>query len=261
LYVKLSILSIAKLYKYVNSIVLVYLTDMIEKIKDDFSKVSSKDRADHSARFFKTGKGQYSEGDLFLGVSNPDTHAIADRYKKEISIKDTIYFLRHGIHEYRLFALDVFKYKYKKGDKKEQKKIVNVYLDNREYVNNWDLVDLSAPHILGDWLLDKDRTILYDLVEENSIWFKRISILSTFAFIKTSDFKDTLKIAKILLDHEHDLIHKAVGWMLREIWKRDSGVSEQFIKNNYDSMPRTTLRYAIEKMEEDRRQRFLKGKL
>lgn len=230
---------------------------MIEDIKKEFKKYASKERADHSARFFKTGKGEYSEGDLFLGVSNPNIHKVVNQFKKEIGIDETVYFLQHKIHDYRLFALEVLKYKYKRGDRNVKKEIVDIYLDNIKYINNWDLVDLSAPNILGDYLLDRDRKILYELVKEENLWSKRISILSTFAFIKNNDFGDTLSISKILLNHEHDLIHKAVGWMLREVWKRDSKVAEKFIKDNYDDMPRTTLRYAIEKMEEKERQNFL----
>jgi 3-methyladenine DNA glycosylase AlkD len=233
---------------------------MIENIKKDFKKVASKKRADHSARFFKTGKGQYSEGDLFLGVSNPEVYKISNKYKNDISIKDVTYFLQHKVHAYRLFALDILKYMYKRGNEAKKKEIVDMYLDNREYVNNWDLVDLSAPHILGNWLLDRDRDILYKLVNEQSLWSKRIAIISTLSFVKNNDFKDTLKISKILLSHDHDLIHKAVGWMLREIWKRDKKVAEKFLKTEYENIPRTTLRYAIERMEEKKRQRFLKGK-
>jgi 3-methyladenine DNA glycosylase AlkD len=234
---------------------------MIESIKKDFKKVASKNRADHSAKFFKTGKGEYSEGDLFLGVSNPDIHKLARKYKNEISKEDTLYFLTHEIHEYRLFALDILKYKYEKGNDKEKEKIVNIYLGNRNHINNWDLVDSSAPNILGKWFLDKDRDILYQLLDEDNLWSKRIAILSTFTFIKHEDYKDTLKISKQLLSHKHDLIHKAVGWMLREIWKRDSKTAEDFIKQNYKNIPRTTLRYAIERMEEDKRKKFLRGEI
>jgi 3-methyladenine DNA glycosylase AlkD len=234
---------------------------MVKEIEKEFRKVASKNRADHSARFFKTGKGEYSEGDLFLGVSNPNIHKLAHRYKKDISDKDILFLLTHEIHEYRLFALDILKYKYEKGNNQDKAKIVDIYLDNRNHINNWDLVDLSAPNILGKWLLDKDRDILYKLLEEDNLWSKRISILSTFAFIKEDDYKDTLKISKKLLSHEHDLIHKAVGWMLREIWKRDSEVAENFIKQNYKNIPRTALRYAIEKMGEKKRQKFLIGEI
>jgi 3-methyladenine DNA glycosylase AlkD len=228
---------------------------MIKDIEKALKKVSSKERADHSARFFKTGKGEYSEGDLFLGISNPDIHKLANKYKKNIDIKNTLYFLKHEIHEYRLFALDILKYKYSKGDQKE--KIVDIYLDNLEHINNWDLVDLSAPNILGDYLLGRDRSILYDFARKDDLWMQRVAVLSTFAFIKNNEYQDALKIAKTLLNHEHDLIHKAVGWMLREIWKRDSNIAEKFLKDNYDDIPRTTLRYAIERMEESKRKRYL----
>jgi 3-methyladenine DNA glycosylase AlkD len=160
-----------------------------------------------------------------------------------------------------LFALDILKYKYEKGNDKEKEKIVNIYLGNRNHINNWDLVDSSAPNILGKWFLDKDRDILYQLLDEDNLWSKRIAILSTFTFIKHEDYKDTLKISKQLLSHKHDLIHKAVGWMLREIWKRDSKTAEDFIKQNYKNIPRTTLRYAIERMEEDKRKKFLRGEI
>jgi 3-methyladenine DNA glycosylase AlkD len=231
---------------------------MIKKIETDLKKVSSKEKSDNYAWFFKTGKGEYSEGDRFLGITNPNIHKIANKYKKDISIKDTLFFLTNPIHEYRLFALDILKYKYDKEDKGEQKEIVDIYLENIKYVNNWDLVDLSAPNILGDYLLDKNRNILYKFAKTKNLWIQRISILSTFAFIKNNEYKDALKISKLLLNHKHDLIHKAVGWMLREIWKRDSNVAEEFIKNNYDDIPRTSLRYAIEKMEENNRKQFLK---
>ena len=232
---------------------------MVNAIKEEFQKLSSKTRADHSSRFFKTGKGEYSYKDKFIGVRTPDIYKIANKYKKDITISDILYFLQSEIHNYRFLALDFLKYRYNKGNRTEKKEIVKLYLDNIRYVNNWDLVDISAPHILGDYLLDKDRKILYELVKKDYLWSNRIAIISTFAFIRNNEYDDTLRIAKLLLNHEHDLIHKAVGWMLREIWKRDSKTAEEFIKNNYEKMPRTTLRYAIEKMEEKKRKTFLKG--
>jgi len=221
--------------------------------------MSFKERADHDARFFKTGKGQYGEKDLFLGISNPDIHKMANRYWKEISIEDTVYFLKHEIHEYRLLALDILRYKYEKGNQKQKKKIVDIYLESIEYVNNWDLVDQSAPHILGDYLLNRKKDILYGLAKSSNLWSQRISVVSTLAFIKKGKYEDTLKISQLLLDHNHDLIHKAIGWMLREIWKREPSVTEEFIKEHYEDISRTTLRYAIERMEETKRQKFLKG--
>jgi 3-methyladenine DNA glycosylase AlkD len=230
---------------------------MIKEIEEEFKKVASKKEADHGARFFKTGKGEYGEGDLFLGVSNPDIHRIANKYKREISMKDTLFFLRNKVHDFRVFALDILKYKYSKGDSQRKKEIVDVYLDNKEYINNWDLVDISAPHILGDYLLDKDRDVLYQFAKTDHLWTQRIAILSTFAFIRNNEYKDALEISEMLLNHQHDLIHKAVGWMLREIWKRDSEVAEKFIKDNYDDIPRTALRYSIERMEGKKRKMFL----
>jgi len=238
---------------------------MIEDIKKDFDKIKSKTRASHSSSFFKTGPGEYSEGDIFIGAKNPDVKKLVRKYKKDITFKGTEYFLNHKIHEYRLFALEVLKYKYAKSDEKEKKEIVKIYLDNIESINNWDLVDISAPHILGDYLLnypnerDIDKKVLYKLAKKNDLWENRIAILSTFAFIRNNNFQDFFKIADILLGHEHDLIHKALGWMLREVWKRDSKVAEKYIEENYNKLPRTSLRYAIEKMEEKKRKRYLKG--
>jgi 3-methyladenine DNA glycosylase AlkD len=158
-----------------------------------------------------------------------------------------------------LLALDILKYRYEEGDQEQRKEIVDIYLDGIEYVNNWDLVDLSAPYILGDYLLNREKDILYKLAKSNNLWSQRIAIIATLTFIKEGKYEDTLKISQLLLNHNHDLIHKAVGWMLREIWKREPSVTEGFIKKHYENIPRTTLRYAIERMEEAERQKFLKG--
>jgi 3-methyladenine DNA glycosylase AlkD len=239
---------------------------MIEKIKEDFDKIKSNTRATHSARFFKTGPGEYSEGDIFIGAKNPDVKKLVNKYKKEITLEDTLYFLKNKIHSYRFFALEVLKYKYEKGDENNQKEIIRIYLDNIKHINNWDLVDISAPHLLGDYLLnypnerDINKEILFKLAKKNDLWENRIAILSTFAFIRNNHYKDFFKIADLLINHKHDLIHKALGWMLREIWKRNNLVAEKYIKDNYDKLPRTTLRYAIEKMDEKKRKSYLKGK-
>lgn len=234
---------------------------MISQIKKDFKIYSSKEKKEVYKRFFKTGKGEYGEGDIFIGVTTPEMKLVVRKYRRDIPIEETLLFLHSPIHEYRSFALNILRYMYEKGDGFVKKEIVDLYLENVEYINNWDLVDCSAHYIVGDYLLDKERSILYDLVKRDHLWSQRVSILSTFAFIRNNEFEDTLKISKILLSHKHDLMHKAVGWMLREVWKRDSDIVEEFIIKNYNDVPRTTLRYAIERMEEKKRKKFLKGEV
>jgi len=229
----------------------------ISEIRDKLGKMTDKKRAEILQRFFKTGKGEYGEGDIFIGIKLPDQKALAEEYK-DISLKDIEKLLKSKVHEERSLALGILKKQYGKGD---NKKIVDFYLKHTKFINNWDLVDTSAPHILGDWLLEKDRKILYKLAESNNLWEKRISIIATLTFIRNSDFKDCFKISKILLKDEQDLIHKAVGWMLREVGKRDLKIEEDFLKKYYEKMPRTMLRYAIEKFPEKRRQVYLKGKI
>jgi 3-methyladenine DNA glycosylase AlkD len=232
---------------------------MIKQITKDLKAVSNKEKADHNARFFKTGKGEYGEGDLFAGITNPNLRKLAKKYYKEISDNDLTYFLQHEIHEYRLFALVCMTYKYDKADEEDKKYLYDLYLKNTKYINNWDLVDISTPHIVGKYLLNKDRDVLYKLAKSKDLWEQRISIMATFTFIRNNDYEDALKISEMLVNHEHDLIHKAVGWMLREIGKRDLEVEEKFLKKYYKTMPRTMLRYAIEKFEEEKRQGYLKG--
>lgn len=176
-----------------------------------------------------------------------------------MTLEEVEYFVQHKIHEYRLFGLLTLTYMWKKADETERKNIFDLYVKNLKYVNNWDLVDLSAPIIVGQYLKDKDRSFLYKLVKSNDLWKQRIAIISTATFIRDMDFKDTLEISKLLLHHGHDLIHKAVGWMLREVGKKDLAVEENFLKKYYKEMPRTMLRYAIERFEEEKRQRYLKG--
>jgi len=200
-------------------------------------------RAKILSRFFKTGKGQYGEGDIFLGVTVPILRTIVKKYYKDISLKDVQKLLNSKIHEYRLTALLILVEKYKE----DKELIYNIYVKNFRNINNWNLVDLTAPKIMGDFLKDKNRDILYSLAISNDLWEKRISIVATFAFIRDNDFKDTLKISEILLKDEHDLIHKAVGWMLREVGKRNKDLEKEFLDKNYRIMPRTMLRYSIEK--------------
>lgn len=229
----------------------------MKDLRDEVVSRENKDRALSSQRFFKTGKGQYGEGDIFLGLSVPECREIAKKYK-EIDLEFLKSNLKSKFHEERLISLLILVEKYKENS---DKRIVDFYLDNLVSVNNWDLVDLSADKILGKYLIDKDKKVLYDLSKSENLWEKRISIVSTYEFIKNNKFDDTLKISKILLKDKHDLIHKAVGWMLREIGKKDEKVLENFLKENYSKLPRTTLRYAIERFSKEKREKYLKNKL
>ncbi|MBL7058842.1 DNA alkylation repair protein [Candidatus Pacearchaeota archaeon] len=233
---------------------------MINQIKKDIQKIANPEKAKIYQRFFKTGKGQYGEGDVFLGLTVPQQRSIAKNYLG-IGLPKIQQLLKSKIHEHRLVALIILVEKYKKAGDEEKGNIFNLYLKNTKFINNWDLIDLTAPNIVGEFLLDKKRIILYNLAESKSLWEKRISVLATFTFIRNNEFKDCLRICEILLKDDHDLIHKACGWMLREIGKRDLAVEEKFLKKHYKNMPRTMLRYAIERFEENKRQKYLKGKI
>ena len=205
--------------------------------------------------FFKTGPGEYGEGDQFIGIVVPQLRLAVKMYWDTIDLADVQELLKSPIHEFRLVGLLIL---VKKFSQSNQKEIYNFYLKNTQYINNWDLVDLSCHHIVGEYLLDKPRDILYKLANSPSLWERRISVISTFNFIVNHDFADSLKIAKILLNDKHDLIHKAVGWMLREIGKRDLPTLIRFLDEYTLKMSRTTLRYAIEKLPESQRQHYLK---
>jgi len=233
---------------------------MLNKLKKELKSLADPERARHESRYFKTGKGEYGEGDIFLGIKTVLKRQLAKKYV-DLSLKDVEFLMTSKFHDYRQIALFVITNKYIKGDDKLRKEIFNFYLNHTKYINNWDLVDISAHKIVGDYLLNKDRKILYKLAKSKDLWEKRISIISTFAFIDEDDFKDSLQIAEILLHDEHDLIHKAVGWVLREVGKKDQDVEEKFLKKYYSVMPRTILRYAIEKFEENKRQKYLKGEI
>jgi len=227
-------------------------------ILEDFQKNADKCKAQILQRFFKTGKGEYGEGDVFLGIIVPKQREIAKKYSN-LDLDSIKKLLESKIHEHRLTGLIILTCQFKKGDEKKQKEIFDFYLKNAKKINNWDLVDLSAPNILGKYLLDKKRDLLYSLAKSENLWEKRIAIISTFEFIKNNDFSDTILISEILLNDKHDLIHKAVGWMLREIGKRDIEKEEIFLKKHYKIMPRTMLRYAIERFSDEKRQFFLKS--
>jgi 3-methyladenine DNA glycosylase AlkD len=229
----------------------------ISQIKTDFEKLANPKQAAVLQRFFKTGKGQYGFGDIFLGIKVPVQRTLAKKYR-DLPPVDVVSLLQSKIHEHRLTALLIFILKYQKADTKAKKEIFNLYLKHRKHINNWDLVDLSAPNIVGDYLLDKERDILYTLAKSKTLWDKRIAILATFEFIKSGDAKDTFQIAEILLNDEHDLIHKAVGWMLREVGKRiGQKTEESFLQRHYRTMPRTMLRYAIERFPEPLKKKYM----
>lgn len=230
----------------------------LKKCIAELEKLKNPAKSKILERFFKTGKGEYGEGDIFWGIIVPDSRAVARKYFLEISFSDLKYLLSQPVHELRFLAIAILVLKYQKAKIDSDKEaIAKFYLKNLKGINNWDLVDLSAPQILGDYFFDKDREVLYRLAYSKNLWKKRIAMLSTFGFIKKNEFTDALKIAEILLFDRHDLIHKAVGWMLREIGKRDKEKEIIFLKKHSKQMPRTTLRYAIEKFEEKERKRWL----
>ncbi|NLI12917.1 DNA alkylation repair protein [Pelotomaculum propionicicum] len=231
-----------------------------QAVKDELEKHKDVEKAEFLPKFFKVGPGEYGEGDRFIGITVPLQRKVARKYFKDISLGETEKLLQEPIHEYRLTALFLLVLKYEHAKKEEDKKeIVDLYLGNLSYVNNWDLVDSSAEKILGPYLWDKDKDLLYKLAGSDNLWEQRIAIITTYHFIRKRQFSDTLNIARILLGHKHDLIHKAVGWMLREVGNRDFETEYNFLVEHYKIMPRTMLRYAIEKFDEDLRQQFLKG--
>ena len=229
-----------------------------QSIRKRLKALGSKEIAVTSQRFFKTGPGEYGEGDKFIGVRVPVLRKLIKDYL-DLPTKEIKLLLQSPIHEERLFALLLLVRIASKADEAKQKSIYKLYLKSTEFINNWDLVDSSAEHIVGAYLKDKNRAPLYRLSKSADLWERRISIMATFHFIKHNDFSETFKLAKILLNDRHDLIHKAVGWMLREIGKRDLAAEEEFLKKHHKNMPRTMLRYAIEKFPEPKRQCYLTG--
>jgi 3-methyladenine DNA glycosylase AlkD len=209
-------------------------------------------------RFFKTGPGQYGEGDQFIGVRVPVIRNVAKEFNG-LSLSEVACLLQSPIHEERLAALVLLVMQVAKADTATRKQVYELYLANTRFINNWDLVDLSAPQIVGAYLVDKSRRPLYRLAKSPWLWDRRISILATFHFIRQGDFSDTLSIAETLLGDPEDLMHKAVGWMLREIGKREIAVLEAFLVKHCRTMPRTMLRYAIERFPEKKRKAYLKG--
>ncbi|MBI4100616.1 DNA alkylation repair protein [Candidatus Microgenomates bacterium] len=228
----------------------------LENLKSSLLKLKNPQKAKLLSRFFKTGDGEYGQGDIFLGLTVPQQRQVAKNHS-HLTLSDLQNLLSSKIHEYRLSALFVLMAKYKKADETEKEEIFTFYLKNTKNINNWDLIDLSAPTIVGDYLLNRDKSILFKLAKSESLWEKRIAILSTYTLIRNNNVSETLKIAEILLKDNHDLIHKAVGWMLREVGKRNQKAEENFLKKHYKIMLRTMLRYAIEKFGAEKRKFYL----
>lgn len=231
-----------------------------QKITEYLHELADPAMAKHLSYFFKTAEGQYGFGDKFLGIRVPVVRRAAKKFSDTpLSVVKKL--VRSEYHEIRLFSLLLLVLRFPKATLQEQENIYQLYLANTKYINNWDLVDLSAHYIVGIYLEDKDRSKLYELAESPLLWDRRIAIVATWYFIRKNDFKDTLGIAELLINDREDLIHKAVGWMLREVGKRDLEIEQEFLKTRYRKMPRTMLRYAIEKFNEPLRKKYLKGEV
>ncbi len=228
----------------------------LKKLQQEFGLLADPYQAAVLQRFFKTGQGQYGEGDIFLGIKVPEQRKAIKNYL-DLPSTDLHELLSSKIHEYRLSALFILVAQFKTANQQTRNKIFKFYLNHTANINNWDLVDLSAPNIVGCYLLNRSRDILFKLMESKNIWERRIAVLATFAFIREGQFDDTLALAERLLGDKHDLMHKAVGWMLREIGKRSEPVLENFLQKHYRAMPRTMLRYAIEKLGKSKKKFYL----
>jgi 3-methyladenine DNA glycosylase AlkD len=233
--------------------------DMLQNLHKDVKKEGNKEKAVFLQRFFKTGEGEYGFGDVFLGLTVPQSRKIALKYK-DLSFEDIGMLLRSEVHEERLIALLILVHQFQ-NEEMLQRRIYEFYLKNTKFVNNWDLVDLSADKIVGGYLSDKPKVILYKLAKSKNLWERRIAMIATYHFIKNGEFEDAIGIAEALIEDQNDLIQKAVGWMLREVGNRDLAVEEKFLKKHYKIMGRTALRYAIEKFPEKTREKYLKGEV
>ena len=233
---------------------------VLKNIKKELQQLGSPSQARVLQGFFKTGKGEYGEGDVFRGIKIPVLRKLAKKYQ-DATCADVEKLLSSKFHEDRMLALLLLLAKYSKADDAGKKRFYTMYLRNTRFINNWDLVDVTAHHIVGHYLMDKSREPLYRLARSKMLWERRIAIIATFHYIRQNMFDDTLKIASMLIGDPHDLMHKAVGWMLREVGKRDLQAEEQFLKTHYRQMPRTMLRYAIERFPEAKRRAYLEGKM
>jgi len=238
------------------------MSGLTEQIIEALREKAIPEKASFLPKFFKTGPGEYGEGDLFLGVTVPDQRQIAKQFFKEISLEELTRLIQHPIHEIRLTGLLALVYRYEKTKSEPDKMaLVNFYLSQLDFVNNWDLVDSSCYQILGHFYWKKEKTLFYELADSGHLWRQRVAMISSYFWIKKGEFADALALAGRLKNHSHDLMHKAVGWMLREIGNRNFEVELEFLKKHYQTLPRTALRYAIEKFPEDLRQDFLKGNI
>ncbi len=232
---------------------------MLNKLRTEIKKSADRQKVSFLQKFFKTGEGEYGFGDIFVGLTVPRSRQLAVKYK-DLDFNDILTLLKSPIHEERLIALLILVHQYEK-EELLQRRIYEFYLKNTKYINNWDLVDLSSDKIVGAYLIDKPKDVLVKLSKSKNLWERRIAILATYNFIKNKMFDDTLLIAQNLVDDKNDLIQKAVGWMLREVGKRDIKKEEQFLKKYYKTMGRTALRYAIEKFPQSLRKKYLLGQI
>ena len=225
-----------------------------------FGEVADAERARHAAGYFKTGKGEYGEGDVFLGATARQVYEVVRRYR-DLPVSQVRVLLRSAIHEHRIGALLILVSQFERGDEVVRGRIYRFYMDHLHRVNNWDLVDCSAHKIVGRHLREGKRStrVLDRLARSRDLWRRRVAMIATHAYIREREYEVPLRIAGVLLNDPHDLIHKAVGWMLREVGKRDRAVMEGFLRRHYSTMPRTMLRYAIERLPEKRRNAYLKG--
>ena len=233
---------------------------IVAELEKELSSLEDSHTASFLKRFFKTGPGEYGEGDLFRGIRVPVLRKLAKEYQS-LTLGETEVLLRSSYHEDRLLALLILVRACLRGDDAVKEKAFDLYLKNTQFINNWDLVDSSAAQIVGAFLWDKNRDVLYRLARSSDLWERRIAIIATFHFIRRCEFTETLKIAEILLAAREDLIHKAVGWMLREVGNRNMNIEEGFLRNHHKRMPRVMLRYAIEKFPEPKRQQYLRGEI
>lgn len=232
----------------------------LNAIQQQLRQMADPKQAEVLQRFFKTGPGQYGHGDIFLGIKVPRLRNLAKAHQA-IGPQQAARLLQSPLHEQRMTALLIWTYQYAKADEPTRSEIYRLYLAHTTWINNWDLVDVTTPNIVGAYLLTRDKSPLYRLARSANLWERRIAIIATQAFIRAKHFDDTLAIATLLLQDPHELIHKAVGWMVREVGKRDLARMEAFLQPCYRDMPRTLLRYAIEKLPEARRQEYLKGRV